>query len=408
MVAGQAVTSRHPGGVRRLAGVDAARGVALLAMMAVHVLPELDPDGTLSTADAIARGRSSAAFAVLAGVALVLAHGGRRQLRGRRWAAASCGLLVRCAMIGVLGLTLAGVGSGLAIILVNYALLFALAAPLLALSARTLALLAGAGVLVVPVGSHLARTGLPPMRGYSPWWGDLAEPARLLTELTLTGYYPVLAWTAYLCAGLAVGRLQLSSPTVARRLVLGGAALAVASAVLSYALVEAAVASGNLPDTAGATLATGTTPTDSWWWLAVDSPHSSTPLDLAHTTGTALALLGAALLLARRLGDWLLPLAWVGSMTLTLYTVHAVALGLRLGPADPEQLYVAHVIAAFVAAAALRSWAPRGPLEQLVSGPSRGAAQAVLRRSGTSTVGTTPDGAAGGPVPATEEETDGR
>ena len=44
----------------------------------------------------------------------------------------------------------------------------------------------------------------------------------------------------------------------------------------------------------------GTTPSTSWWWLAVSAPHSGTPLDLLHTTGTALAVIGGCLLSPRR------------------------------------------------------------------------------------------------------------
>lgn len=359
--------SRQP----RLAGVDAARGIALLGMMAVHVLPPFGPDGTTTAVEAVARGRSAAAFAVLAGVALALAYGGSRPLRGREWAATGCGLLVRCLLIGAIGLWLGGLDTGLAIILGYYALLFALAGPLLALSARTLALLALAACLVTPAVSHLARPYLAADGPDVPRWGDLGEPDRLLTELALTGIYPVLAWTTYLCAGLAAGRLALSSVPVARRLLLGGAALAVGTSLVSAVLVDGAVDAEYLPSNVGPTVFFGTTPTDSWWWLAVDSPHSSTPLDLAHTTGTALALLGAMLLVAPRLGAAITPLAWVGSMTLTLYTAHAVALAYGWGPDDPQQRYVTHVLAAFAVAAGWRFWAPRGPLEQLVSWSSR-------------------------------------
>ena len=42
--------------------------------------------------------------------------------------------------------------------------------------------------------------------------------------LFLTGYYPVLAYLAYICVGLAIGRCDLSSALVARRLLLGGIA----------------------------------------------------------------------------------------------------------------------------------------------------------------------------------------
>jgi len=358
-------------------GVDAARGVALLGMMAVHVLPPLDPDGTVSAIDVVARGRSSAAFAVLAGVALALANGGSRPLQGRVWAGASCGLLVRCLLIALLGLWLGGLGSGLAIILVYYALLFCLAGPLLALPARALGVLAVGAGLLAPALSHVLRADLPAYPNQVPSWGDLGAPERLLTELALGGTYPVLVWTTYLCAGLAVGRLRLSATQTAWTLLVGGAALAVASKLVSSVLVEGAVGTGSLPGDVGPMIFHGTTPTDSWWWLAIAAPHSSTPLDLAHTTGTALVLLAAMLLVAPRAEVWLRPLAWMGSMTLTLYTMHAVALAYEWGPADREQLYLAHVLAAFAIASCWRSWAPRGPLEQLVSWPSRRTAALV-------------------------------
>jgi hypothetical protein len=352
-------------------------------MMAVHVLPELDPDGSLSTSETITRGRASAAFAVLAGVALSLANGGTRPLTGRPWAAAAAGLVVRCLLLAGIGLFLGGIDSGLAIILVYYALLFLLAAPLLAMPARPLALLAVALALWMPVFSHLARQDLPDKRGYSPFFTDLAIPGTLLTELTLTGYYPVLTWTAYLCAGLAVGRLDLSSRRTASGLLLAGAGLAVGSALASRVLVDRAVDGGHLPAAADRQLYSGVTPTDTWWWLVVDYPHTGTPLDLAATTGSALALLGALLLLAPLLGLALLPLAYTGSMTLTLYSLHALALALEIGPTDPEELYVSHVVVALLLATAWRLMAPRGPLEELVSQPSRGAAASVLSSGGT-------------------------
>ncbi len=357
--------------------VDAARGVALIGMMAVHVLPGTDAAGDVSWTHELARGRASAAFAVLAGVAIALSTGGTAPLTGRRWEGAAAGLLVRCVLIGVLGLALAEADSGLAIILVYYALLFGLAAPLLGLSWRRLAAIAVGIAVLVPIWSHVLRSGLPPMRGPSPSFADLAQLPTLINELTLTGYYPVLAWTTYLAAGLAVGRLDLRSPTVARRLLLVGAALVLAAYVLSRLLVDHAIASGDLRPTAADEIRHGTTPTLSWWWLTVAEPHSGTTLDLAATTGSALVLLAVLLLLAPLVGNVLLPLAWVGSMTLTLYTLHVLAVAYDIGPDDPEPRYVTHVIAAFVIAAAWRSWWPRGPLEQLVSWPSRGTARWV-------------------------------
>ena len=362
----------------RLIGVDAARGVALVAMMAVHLLPGSGADGEVSLAHEIARGRAAAAFALLAGVALALVNGGRTPLQGRAWAAAGAGLLVRCGCIAVLGLWLGTLGSGLAIILVNYALLFAVAIPLLGLPARALAVLAVAVTVAVPVWSHVVRADLEPLRGPSPVFADLADPGTLLAELALTGYYPVLAWVAYLAAGMAVGRLDLAGTATALRLLLVGAALAVVAAAASRLLLDTTAARTALPAGAADQVRHGTTPPTTWWWLAVAEPHSSTPLDLAHTIGTAVALLGGCLLLAAAVGRWLLPLAWVGSMTLTLYSLHVLAVAAAPAPEHPGIVWAAHVVAAFVLAGIWRSSSPRGPIEEVVSWPSRRAAAAVL------------------------------
>lgn len=359
----------------RLNGVDASRGLALLGMFAVHLLPATNPDGTPTWAEEIARGRSSAAFALLAGVALALAHGGRSPLRDRAWAGAAAGLLVRCLLLGLLGLLLGGLGSGLAIILTYYALLFALGAALLGLPPRALAVLSVAVAVLMPVLSHLVRADLPLKRGPSPVLGDLTEPGILLSELTLTGYYPVLAWMAYLAAGMAVGRLALDSRRVAVGLVLGGAALAVGCPLLSAALTR--LAGSRLPADAAERLQSGTTPTTTAWWLVTASPHSATPLDLGATIGSALAVLGVMLLLAPLLGRTLLPMAWLGSLTLTLYTLHVLAVTDRVGPSDPEQLWVFHAVAALLISSAWRLAWVRGPLEQLVSWPSRAVAVRV-------------------------------
>jgi uncharacterized membrane protein YeiB len=123
-------------------------------------------------------------------------------------------------------------------------------------------------------------------------------------------------------------------------------------------------------------------PRSTWWWLAVDSPHASTPLDLLHTTGVALALLGGMLLLARR--TWgrrlLTPLAAAGSMTLTLYTAHVLVLASGRLPADPETSYAVQVVAVLVIATLWRRLLGRGPLERVVAALAGRARDAVRRR----------------------------
>jgi uncharacterized membrane protein len=377
----------------RLSGVDATRGLALLGMMAVHVLPERDPDGSVSTSYLIAAGRSAATFAVMAGVGLALLTGGTRPPSGRPWASAGAGLAVRALAIGAIGFAIGYAHSGVAVILPYYAVLFLLAVPLLPLRTRTLAALGLLIAIVVPVVSFLIRdVDKPPFLGANLTFGHLRDsPGTVLEELALTGYYPALAWTAYLCAGLAAGRLDLLRKRVALGLLVGGATVAIVAAATSWGLLgplggrDQLAATLSRPQDVAAIdrmLAEGqfgNVPRTSWWWLAVDSPHASTPLDLLHTSGVAIALLGAMLLLARQ--TWgrrvMTPVAAAGSMTLTLYTAHVLLLASGWLPADPEISYAVQVVAVLVAATVWRRLLGRGPLERAVASLAGRARDAV-------------------------------
>jgi uncharacterized membrane protein len=357
----------------RLAGVDAARGLALLGMMAVHVFPVRDDDGGTTTAHLLAAGRSAGLFALLAGVGVALATGGRRPLAGparRRW---SVSLVLRAAVVGLVGLLLAELDAGVAVILAYYAVLFVVAVPLLGLGPRLLAALAVTLALGAPFLSFALREGLPRAPTESPTIGTLlADPAGLLQVLVLTGYYPVLGWAAYLCAGLAVGRLALDSRRTAAALLGGGAALAVGASAASWLLLGplggheqiAAVTrlAGSSVEDVVARGRFGTVPTTTRWWLATDAPHSTTPPDLLHTTGTALAVLGLAVLVVPLLPRLLAPLAAAGSMPLTLYSAHLLVLAV-VDDAEPALLWGAQAAGALLLAGLWSRYVGRGPLE---------------------------------------------
>jgi uncharacterized membrane protein len=363
----------------RLRGVDATRGVALVGMMAVHVLPAADPDATTSLAYLTASGRASATFALLAGVGLALASGGRRLPTGRAWAGVAAATVVRGLLIGLVGLAVATADTGIAVVLTYYGALFLLAPPLLGLRPAVTAALAAVVALVGPAVSLVVRARLPDPSGANPTLLRLlTEPGQVGAELLLTGYYPASAWLAYLAVGVAVGRLALDRLAVQVGLLAGGAGLAVAatavSAVLLGPLGGRAALLAATPGLRAAELDAalgeglfGVTPTTTWWWLAVDAPHSSTPPDLLATTGTALALLGALLLLARVVRPLLLPLAAAGSMTLTLYSAHVALVATGLLPDDPESSWLLQVVLALALATAWLQLARRGPLETLVA-----------------------------------------
>ncbi|MCO1658450.1 heparan-alpha-glucosaminide N-acetyltransferase domain-containing protein [Pseudonocardia humida] len=364
----------RPRPARRLLGVDAARAVALVGMFATHIMALRDDDGQPTPTGLLADGRASALFAVLAGVGIALSTGGPRRLPdARTHLGAAVALLVRGVLIAVIGLVLVELDSNVAVILMYYGLLFAVAAPLLRLGPAVLAVAAVLACALTPVLSILWRAGAPQGPGRQPSLTALPPPGRLLETLAVTGYYPVLTWTTYLLAGMAVGRLDLRSTRVAGWLLGGGAALAVAASVASSLLLGpgggAAVLGGALDEHRY-----GTTPTNSWWWLAADVPHSGAPLDLATTTGSALAVLGLMLLAAR----WSRALVWVpaavGAIPLTLYTLHVTALsmapssyGSTPDPTGDLALWVVHVLAAVALGVVVAAAGVRGPLESVIS-----------------------------------------
>ncbi|MGC5077786.1 heparan-alpha-glucosaminide N-acetyltransferase domain-containing protein [Agrococcus sp. DT81.2] len=386
---------------QRLVGVDATRGIALLGMMAVHALWSSDAEGHVTWTYDLAAGRSAATFAVLAGVGIAFMTG-RRKVVGPDRKGVAVSLATRAALIGLIGLALGYADSDvMSVILVYYAVLFVLAIPLTFLPSWALAVTGTAIALGMPVASHLLRPGLPESSGVNPSFDYLlSHPVDLLTELTLTGVYPALPWMAYICAGLLVGRLRLSSPRVALKLLVFGAAAAAAAAAGSWWALRSLGGRDQLYATAGEAGITadevtemliwgtgGTTPTTTWWWLATDAPHTTTPLDLLHTTGVAVALLGALLLLAAfgarhspALVTGLQTLGAAGGMTLTLYSAHIVFMNSPLDVFDATTGYLVQVLAALLFAHVWHRKVGRGPLETVVTEAAQGARRAVMPR----------------------------
>ncbi len=366
-------------------------------MMATHVLPTFESDAQLTpTWIGLAfSGRAAALFAVLAGIGLALSTGKGRPLEGRELWAARRGIALRALVVAAVGLSLGGLKVNIAVILVNYALLFLCVLPFIGMKAARLWGLAAAWLLASPVLAYLLRPWLlaaePPLRlGHNPGWADLATPARLLGDLFLTGYYPVFQWLAYLLIGLAIGRLALSTAAVPWLLLVAGSIAAVLAKWFSVVLMEDWGGRAALQEQAGdpayplASLLqvnlAGIDQSGSAWWLASSAPHSGTALDLLHTSGVAAAVVGLCLLLGR-LGDWieldlLLPLRGAGAMTLSLYTAHVLVMASLNGHPLPAGwttagVYWAQAIAALVIGAGFAALSWRGPLEWAGHGASQ-------------------------------------
>lgn len=364
---------------RRLLGIDAARGLALLGIMAVHIVPQVGTDGQVPVWQLLASNRSTALFPILAGVGLALATQGSTPIKKADLSLFRAGLITRALIIFVIGLILGLLDSGVAVILAHFGLLFILAIPFLRLRFRTLIALAAGWAVLAPVISHAIRIEIPMSSYGNPTVDSFEQPLNLLSELTLTGYYPVFPWMAYLFLGLAIGRVILDRRAAVLMLAIG-VALAVFTWLASDFILDSGALAhlidaglgghpANRPLT-GEILTTsfyGTTPATSWWWLTVVSPFTATPFDLVHTMGCALAVIGLMLLAAQYARPVTWPLGAIGSMTLTLYSLHVVLLA-TLIPSTYDYAYLIHVTIAFAIAVPWRRFIGRGPLEGLCAG----------------------------------------
>lgn len=374
---------------RRLTGIDAARGIALLGMMATHIFPLYNEQtGVPSWTGLVLSGRSSALFAVVAGIGLALLTGGSQPRSGSALTADRRGIAVRALIIALAGLTLGGLDTSIAIILFHYGVLFLLALPFVGMRVPKLALWAGGWLLLSPVAAYLIRPWIyehvsPPTLDTNITWDAFLQPATLAADVLFTGFYPVVQWLSYLLIGMLIGRLRLGELPVQTGLVAAGITAAAGAKFLSYYLLldkgglEAILATNSgriwpLEQMMEVNLA-GVKQTGSWWWLAVSGPHSGTPLDLLHTAGTAAAVVGVCLLLTRARPNLLLPLSAAGAMTLTLYSVHVWIMSVTDAlpvPPEPVWLFWISAVAAAAIGIAFAKLGSRGPLEMVTHGAS--------------------------------------
>ncbi|WP_315095021.1 heparan-alpha-glucosaminide N-acetyltransferase domain-containing protein [uncultured Cellulomonas sp.] len=335
--------------MRRIVGIDVARGLAVLGMMTAHVGPDDDgpipPGGFAQLAD----GRPAALFVVLAGLSLALLSGSAVPVTGTRLVQARLRILVRAVLLFALGALLVMLGTPVVVILPTYGLLFALGC--VALRWSRAALLTTAGVVAVvgpPVGQGLAAA---------------LEDVRptILTEITVGHYYPAIVWMAYLLVGLAIGRTDLRSP----RWRAVGALAGVGLVVLGHGGSWVALHVLGWPEA-----------------LATAEPHSSTTFEVVGNVGVALLVIAVCLAVADRWPRVLAPLAAVGALALSAYSVHIVVIAL-LGRTVVYDATVG-VWLAFVLTTTVLCWlwavaAGRGPLEW------------VLHRVSTRAADTSPD-----------------
>ncbi|MGY1642813.1 heparan-alpha-glucosaminide N-acetyltransferase domain-containing protein [Geodermatophilus sp. SYSU D00703] len=351
-----------PGRPGRVAGVDVARGLAVLGMFGAHLGRTGDLAWDPATWSAVVDGRSSILFATLAGVSLALLSGGAAPDTGRELSRARTRVLVRAAWVFAIGGVLELLDTFVAIILEVYAVLFVLALPFLRWSPRRLLLAAGVVALAAP----------PVVLAVGRFATARDEEGGPFAWLLVTGHYPAVIWLAFVLVGLAVGRLDLRAARVRAGLVTGG----VLAAALGYGggWLSARLAG---PGRRFAGMEAGFGRSGEWEtaWFAGAEPHSGTPFEVVGSAGVAVAVLGLCLVLADRLPRVTLPLGAVGAMALSVYTAQIVAIwALGVDSSDDWGSWLWFTVTALLLATVWRLRLGRGPLERLLTWSSRRAA----------------------------------
>ncbi|RKT82912.1 Uncharacterized membrane protein YeiB [Saccharopolyspora antimicrobica] len=314
----------------RLVGVDVARFLAVFGMFCIHFgVPFLTGDAEVLVAQ-FSSGRSTALFTLLAGVSLALLSGRTTPPTGEALRQARLRIALRAGLLLVLGIALAkateSTGFLLTVIIPFYGLYFLLAVPFIRLRTRGLLIAAAIAAAVGPQLSFVLRSW---MAGDTPvaWLVsavNAVDPGHLIAnagvfDLLLLGFYPAASYLPLVLLGMAVGRMDLRSTKVRCWLAAAGLAVSLAAWRVSEWLLEAV--GGRPPEPTE-----GTVPVEHPNWLLGTTSHSGTTFEVLNSGGISLVILALCLVLADRAGRFLKPMAVSGSMALTLYACHAVAM----------------------------------------------------------------------------------
>jgi len=349
------------GALGRVLGLDLARALAIFGMFYAHVGPMQEfKNPVVNTIMQIPHGRSSALFALLAGLSLVLLAGGRRPRPALERRQRIVKIVIRSILLIALGTALTLWLHTDIVILAFYGLFFLLALPFVRCGVKTLAVLSAAFAVVGSVVFYWIAMAQPAfvtaLNAHDPITRMGADG---LGRLLFTGLYPAVPWLAYIFAGMAIAKLDLSAKRVRVGMASIGAGLALAGYGLSWALQKVLFTGGG---TGGGSMSGGSSGSgaaassagsgssgmsgssgtwsdsmsgfDPWssdmlQFLLSAGPHSGTPFELLGNIGIAmLVIVGSVTLLdrsalARKL---LTPITAAGAMSLTLYVAHLWAL----------------------------------------------------------------------------------
>ena len=350
--------STPTGPTPRLIGLDAARGLAVLAMVAVNYDIVLSmgveqPTWLRASFDACG-GRSASCFVLLAGIGMQLLGDARKLCR-------------RALCLAVFGYGWYELWPG--DILHHYAWYLLLGAATLRLPPTALFGLAAGAIAGFVTLFHTLDYGADwnwLYLTYTTFWTPLGQ----LRSAVFNGLHPLLPWMAFAWCGMALGKLDLRSTTVRRAMMLTGTAMHAGAWLLSRWL------GGEAPPLQQLGLQWYREPA-MFWGL---EPIPPGPLFAVSAAGTAMLAVATMLWACDRArGARLLrPLVACGQLALTLYVLHVLVLFFVLQPLTVAMVdgigklwttalcVLAFDLAALVSASWWRTRGRQGPLEALL------------------------------------------
>lgn len=393
----------------RYVGIDLARLLAVIGMMANHLVAIASsmPGATdadvraAEVATTLTSGIAAVLFAVLGGVSAVFAT--KRSLARGRKGQAAASLIIRGAILIVLGLALGELKTPIIVVLTYYGAAMIIASLFIAASTRVIAIVAAALWLAGGTVNALTRQALDLVEeGGSPTFESIsAFPVETVRGLLLTGSYPAITWLAYMLVGVLIARglVAASARGKLTRLALGlaavGAACAtVATLVSTWTLHNLALFGVDAPE--GLTMKQyrghltlqqfGVPESPEPWAQLIAAPHSGSPVEMLRTVGIALVVIGLLVAIFDSRGKpangFVDIFRAAGAAPLTIYTLHIVATSFTFAPLFAGADYSAGIpwwvagVSALVLQLAgvlvlgivLSATGRRGPLEALTSG----------------------------------------
>ncbi len=347
---------------RRVDGVDAARGLALIGMFVAHVAPAAAATEAAALL-AVADERPRLLFALTAGIGLGFLTGGTQPITNGRGELRRQ-IAIRAVILIALGLLIWSTLNPLVFIILDvYGVAFLLMLPLLFIPPRV-ALVLGVGLLAVtPALAELgARTDFVAAVRDTPF--------KFLSDWVVGGAYPVIIWVPVMLIGLALARIDLGSPTVVALTALVGTAACV---LLSIA----------------ARLPAPEIVSEAAWSVPLRAS-----LQTLGNVGFGAVVVAAMLTLTRLarasvrrvFGAILSPVIAMGAMPLSIYTIHLVVISFAIRVEDGVRtddswpLLIGLVVGSMAFAWLWRRYVGRGPLERFLrwaSGRDRADAAAL-------------------------------